>query len=159
MQYKSFYWLCGKDLELILSFSFRYALPDFGITNVLFESKTVFLYKTLSDRREYDPGGKVFKKMCLNIFQGMINRAHHWRKVWIFWTGRVLGTNQLVRVVRMLLEVTRLGKIGEIHQIVKIVRILQFIRPVPCLNWSKHTFFAETNRKDYVLKSKVGIEY
>ena len=28
----------------------------------------MFLYKTLSDRREYDPRGKVFKKMCLNIF-------------------------------------------------------------------------------------------
>ena len=28
----------------------------------------MFLYKTLSDRCEYDARGKVFKKMCLNIF-------------------------------------------------------------------------------------------
>ena len=28
----------------------------------------MFLYKTLSDRREYDPRDEIFKKMCLNIF-------------------------------------------------------------------------------------------
>ena len=93
----------------------------------------------------------------------MINRAHHWGKVCVVWTGKVLGTNQLVKVVRTLSEVTRLGKIVETHQIVRTERILQFIGPVACtiscLNWSKNPFFADTNRRDYVLKSKVGIEY
>ena len=57
---------------------------------------------------------------------------------------------------------TRLGKIGETHQIVRIVRILQFIGPDACTVSEliqTHIFFAETNRKDYVLKIKVGIEY
>ena len=154
MQYKSFYWLCGKDLELILSFSFRYALPDFGITNVLFESKTVFLYKTLSDRREYDPRGKVFKKMCLNIFSrndqpctslrkslGSLNRQS---------TGN--GTNQLVRVVRTLLEVTRLGKIVETHQILRIVRIIQFY-------WASCLYHVWIDPKHILLKQIEGIMF